>query len=150
MVTNRPSPLFKLTVWRPCRWEREYLDLRGGLADRTSYQESIYSWETSEDPYGAIADVGQSRHVQESLRQFEPGQPPSERSIEKLREAITAIDGALTATDDSAWSDSQGRERLLDGDTLLLRQHKLLALYHHLQWVCDTFASVPDANITIR
>ncbi len=49
MVTS----VLRLRVWRPCRWEREYLDVnKQRPAEVTSFQECIYSWE----PFSNLSD----------------------------------------------------------------------------------------------
>ncbi len=150
MVNN--SSQLRLRVWRPSRWKREYLDTnKNGLADVTSFQECVYSWEPFGDPFGSVTSSEQTQRLQEVLMEnFALERPCHERGIENLREAIQVMDEILSGKYDSLWGDSEEFGRLSNGENVNLRQHQLLALRQHIQWVCDTFASVPGVNVSLH
>ncbi len=64
---------------------------------------------------------------------------------------IKALDNIIKDKNGSDWVYSQKEWRQLpDGESLNLREHPLLALRQHLQWVYDTFKSIPHVNVTFR
>ncbi|MEH2127206.1 hypothetical protein [Nostoc sp.] len=154
MKTNSSSPL-KLIVWQPCRWEKKYLDIStNALVEPTFYQQPIYSWEPFGDPFGSVTSSEQTQRLREELiEKFTLGIKPEKRGIEQLQQVIQVIDEILS-NDESSWSDSEElgllSRRLSNSDTVNLRQHQLLALRQHIQWVCDTFVSVPDVNVSLH
>lgn len=125
---------------------------QGRSVDRTSFQESIYSWEPAESPLDSITSTEFTQPLQDVMEQFspEPELSPSKRSVAELRKVIQTIDGILANAEGAAWGESESSRRLPNGESVNLWQHRLLALRQHLQWVCDTFSSVPGANITLR
>jgi hypothetical protein len=138
-------------VWRPCRWEREYLDVnKHRPADITSFQECIYSWEPFSNIFDSITNSESAETLKISLLEdFAPAHPPGERVVEKLSKVINNIDDILQNGSD--WTESQKEFRpLSDGKSLNLREHQLLALRQHIQWVYDTFKSIPYVNVTFR
>lgn len=151
MTSNNSSPL-KLIVWRPCRWKKQYLDTnRNALVDPTSYQEQIYSWEPFGDPFGSLTSSEQTQRLREELiEKFAPSIKPEKRGIEQFQHVIQVIDEILFNKDESSWSDSEELRPLSKNDSVNLRQHQLLALRQHIQWVCDTFVYVPDVNVSLH
>lgn len=151
MFSNNSSPL-KLRVWRYCRWKKEFLDTnKNGLADVTGFQECLYSWEPIGDPFGSVTSGEQTQRLREELiEKFALGIKLEERGIEQFKKVIQLIDEILSNEDESSWSDLAELEHLSHDDSVNLRQHQLLALRHHIQWVCDTFANVPDINVSLR
>ncbi|MBD2516025.1 hypothetical protein H6G93_13575 [Nostoc sp. FACHB-973] len=150
MIGNNSSPL-KLTIWQPCRWEKKYLDTNTNtLVDPTFYQQQIYSWEPSEHPFDSVTSSEQTQRLREELiEKFTLGIKPEKRGIEQFKQVIQVIDEILS-NDESSWSDSEETRPLSNSDTVNLRQHQLLALRQHIQWVCDTFANVPDVNVSLH
>lgn len=151
MLSNNSSPL-KLRVWRSCRWEKEFLDTnKNGLADVTAFQECLYSWEPVGDPFGSITSSEQTQRLREELiENFSLEIQPQEREIENFKQVIQVIDNILSNEHDSSWSDLEEMGRLSNVDSVNFRQHQLLALRQHIQWVCDTFVNVPDINVSLH
>ena len=149
MVTEKTKSL-RLKIWRPCRWERDVLDLsKSGPADGDHFLECIYSWEPSEDPWGGIPDVQDTQALQENLcDRFAPENNPKQRSISDLVESLKKIDQILCDNNKAVWSDSE--ETLPDERGVNLRIHRLLAFRNHLKWICDTFADIPGISVTLR
>jgi hypothetical protein len=150
MSNENISPL-RLCVWLPCRWEREYFDItKRHPAEVTSFQECIYSWEPNGDPFSSVTSSEQLQRLREVLENFAPENTPSERGIENLKNALKVMDEILSNTDNSSWGYSEEYGQNANGEQVNLRQHHLLALRQHIQWVSDTFSSVPETNVTIR
>ncbi|GAX35953.1 hypothetical protein [Nodularia sp. NIES-3585] len=151
MCSNNSSPL-RLQVWRSCRWKKEFLDTnKNDLADVTAFQECLYSWEPVEHPFGSITSGEQTQRLtKELIENFSLGIKPEERGIEQFKKVIQVIDDILSHENESAWSDLEEFGHLSNYDSVNLRQHRLLALRQHIQWVCDTFANVPDISISLR
>lgn len=150
MNSNSSSPL-KLVVWQPCRWKKKYLDTNtNALVEPTFYQEQIYSWQPFGDPFGSITSSEQTQRLREELiEKFTLARKPEKRGIEQFKQVIHVIDEILS-NDESSWSDSEEFGRLSNGDSINLRQHQLLALRQHIQWVCDTFVNVPNVNVSLH
>ncbi|MBU7582780.1 MAG: hypothetical protein KAF91_07690 [Nostoc sp. TH1S01] len=150
MNSNISSSL-KLIVWQPCRWKNKYLDTNThGLVDPTFYQEQIYSWEPFGDPFGSVTSSEQTQRLREELiEKFTLEINPEKRGIEQFKKVIQVIDEILS-NDESSWSDLEELGGLSNSDSVNLRQHQLLALRQHIQWVCDTFVNVPDVNVSIH
>ncbi|MBD2279940.1 hypothetical protein [Aphanizomenon flos-aquae] len=150
MISNSSSPL-RLRIWRPCRWNKEYLDTKdNSLADMGAYQECLYSWEPFGDPFGSVTSSEQTQRLREELMEkFALAKPVQERGIKQFKQVISVIDEILSNKDESSWSDSEESRQLSNGESINLRQHQLLALRQHIQWVCDTFANVPDVNVSL-
>lgn len=152
-MANDISPSIKLTVWRPVRWNREYLDVKlGQPADLFSFQQSVYSLEIQESPFDGIEDAEKTEIIRAALLdKFAPEVPHTDRTIEALSEVLSLI-SSLSQSGESSWSDSEQEQRLpgREKSNIGLRQHRLLALRSQLQWLYDTFRHVPDASITIR
>lgn len=151
MISNISSSL-RLNIWRSCRWRKQYLDTRNnGIADVTSYQECLYSWEPFGDPFSSLTNSEQTQRLREELiEKFSLENPFSERGIENLQQAIQVINEILSKDGESSWGDSEETRSLSNGDNINLRQHQLLALSQHLQWVCDTFVNVPSVNVSFH
>lgn len=141
----------RLRVWRPYRLEKEYLDTnKNALVDVTSFQECLYSWEPFGDPFGSVTSSEQTQRLREELMEkFAPERPVDERGIENLKNAIKVMDYILSSKDNSSWGDSEDVGYLSNGENVNLRQHQLLALRQHIQWVCDTFVNVPGVNVSL-
>ena len=151
MISNSSSPL-RLSIWRPCRWNKEYLDTKdNSLADMGAYQECLYSWEPFGDPFGSVTSSEQTQRLREELMEkFALAKPVQERGIKQFKQVISVIDEILSNKDESSWSDSEESRQLFNGESINLRQHQLLALRQHIQWVCDTFVNVPDVNVSFQ
>ncbi|MTJ48256.1 hypothetical protein [Dolichospermum sp. UHCC 0259] len=151
MISNSSSPL-RLRIWRPCRWNKEYLDTKdNSLADMGAYQECLYSWEPFGDPFGSVTSSEQTQRLREELMEkFALAKPVQERGIEQFKQVIIVIDEILSNKYESSWSDSEESRQLFNGESINLRQHQLLALRQHIQWVCDTFVNVPDVNVSFQ
>ncbi|MUG97090.1 hypothetical protein F7734_34040 [Scytonema sp. UIC 10036] len=151
MSSNSSSQL-QLRVWQSCRWRREYLDTnKNGLADITSFQECIYLWEPFSDPFGSVIGTELTQQLREVLiENFALARPPHERGIENLKKAIEVMDTILSSKNDSSWGDSEEFGYLSNGGNVNLRQHHLLALRQHIQWIYDTFVGVPGVNVSLR
>lgn len=149
MSSNSSSPL-KLVVWQPCRWKKKYLDTNtSALVEPTFYQEEIYSWEPFGDPFGSVISSEQTQRLREELiENFTLATKPEERGIKQFKQVIQVIDEILS-NDESSWSDLEQLGRLSNSDSVNLRQHQLLSLRQHIQWVCDTFVNVPDVNVSL-
>jgi hypothetical protein len=142
----------QLRVWRPCRWEREYLDVnKQRPAEVASFQECIYSWEPFSNLLDSITHTEQTETLGEVLENFAPTHSPEKRKVEKLKMVIEALDNIIKDKDGSNWIDSQRElKQSPEGESLNLREHPLLALRQHIQWVYDTFKSIPHVNVTFR
>lgn len=114
-----------------------------------SFQECIYSWELLEDPFAA-ATPEQTEEIRKIFSNFAPDKSPHERELQVLKGCIQTFDEVLKTSDNFSWSESQSFIRLQDGDVINFRQHRLLALRQHLQWIYDSFGDVPGANLTLR
>lgn len=81
-------------VWRPCRWEREYLDVdKHRPADITSFQECIYSWEPFSNIFDSITNSEPAEALKRSLLEdFAPTYSPDKRGIDNLSKVINNID----------------------------------------------------------
>jgi hypothetical protein len=144
------SPSLKLNVWRPCRWEREYLNLENrGIALPDSFQECLYVWEACENPRDALTKPRDSDRFQEVMELFLPEKTPLERSIAKLSCVCELLDDLLSL-DEDIWMESAMNITVFHENTITLRQNRLLAFRHQIQWVYDTFLTVPQANVTLR
>ncbi len=150
-MTITQAPAFRLSVWRPVRWSDEFLDTREGRpANAAAFHESIYSWILIDNPVDAIQDRDQSDVLEkEILQQFAPEQPPQDRGIEKLHKKLEILDNILT-THGATWMDSAHSVTSEPDAEINLRMNRLLAFRQALQWVCDTFRDVPQANVTLR
>ncbi|MDM3846345.1 hypothetical protein [Anabaena sp. AL93] len=151
MISNSSSPL-RLRIWRPCRWNKEYLDTKdNSLADMGAYQECLYSWEPFGDPFGSVTSSEQTQRLREELMEkFALAKPVQERGIKQFKQVISVIDEILSNKDESSWSDSEESRQLLNSESINLRQHQLLALRQHIQWVYDTFVNVIDVNVSLH
>ncbi|MBN3889414.1 MULTISPECIES: hypothetical protein [unclassified Nostoc] len=150
MSSNSSSPL-KVVLWQPCRWGKKYLDTNtNALVEPTFYQEEIYSWEPFGDPFGSVTSSEQTQRLREELiEKFTLVIKPEKRGIEQFKQVIQVIDEILS-NDQSSWSDLEELGRLSNSDSVNLRQHQLLALRQHIQWVCDTFVNVPNVNVSLH
>lgn len=150
MNSNSPSPL-KLIVWRPCRLEKKYLDTnKNVLVEPIDYQEEIYSWEPAGDPFGSVTSSEQTQRLREELiEKFTKEIKPENRGIQQFKQVLELIDEILS-NDESSWSDLEELGRLSNSDSVNLRQHQLLALRQHIQWVCDAFVNVPGINVSLH
>ena len=152
MIMNNSSSSLRIRVWRPCRWNKEYLDTNdNSLADMGAYQECLYSWEPFGDPFGSVTSSEQTQRLREELiEKFALAKPLQERGIEQFKQVINVIDEILSNKDESSWSDSEESRQLSKGESINLRQHQLLALRQHIQWVYDTFVNVIDVNVSLH
>ena len=149
----RESPNLRLSVWRPVRWNRQYMDVKKGKpANISSFHEQIYSWEMQESPLDAIEDAEKAESMRTALFDgFGPERSPSQRGIEALENVLSLLDEML-AGGSSSWTDSAQEQEFPDRQQspVCIRQQRLLALRCRLQWICDTFRDVPGAAITLR
>ena len=84
--------VLQLRVWRPCRWEREYLDVnKQRPAEVTSFQECIYSWEPFSNLLDSITHIEQTETLREKLETFTPTYSPEKREIENLKGVLGRI-----------------------------------------------------------
>ncbi|MEH1814814.1 MAG: hypothetical protein V7K26_24920 [Nostoc sp.] len=150
MSSNSSSPL-KIVLWQPCCWGKKYLDTNtNALVEPTFYQQEIYSWEPFGDPFGSVTSSEQTQRLREELiESFTLVIKPEKRGIEQFKKVIQVIDEILS-NGESSWSDLEELGRLSNSDSVNLRQHQLLALRQHIQWVCDTFINVPDVNVSVH
>ena len=146
-------PDIRLSVWRPLRWSRQYLDVKQGEpADLSSFHEQIYHWEMQESLFDAIEDPTKAEEIRsELIDTFLPIKDPSERGIKTLEGAVRLLD-KIFDSGTSSWTDSGQEREYPDNDKLpvCIRQQRLIAFRWRLQWVCDTFCDVPGASITLR
>ena len=151
----RESPNLRLSVWRPVRWSRQYLDVKKGKPaniSSSSFHEQIYSWEMQESPLDGIEDAEKAESMRTALFDgFGPERSPSQRGIEALENVLSLLDEML-AGGSSSWTDSAQEQEFSDKQQspVCIRQQRLLALRCRLQWICDTFRDVPGAAITLR
>ncbi len=149
--------LFRLNVWRPARIERSLMyenrDANGeGISELQEghLHEQIYSWRLGGDVWTALRDDDDSKNIKKSLTTgFECGLPPNERGFGKMGSILTELRDYLTEESNRSW---QMWDQLTDEDDQdsAYQVQPLLALYHHLQWLCDVFQDVPGASVTIR
>lgn len=150
-MTSVTLPTFNLRIWRPCRWDREYLDTATrGPAIAEHFQECLYSWSPPNSPFDCISDPDATERLRNALLDtFAPSNPSSERGLDAVATVITLIDEILEHESASSWAELAHTTRTTAGEQLQLRQHPLLALRHHLQWLFDTFKHAPSTSITI-
>jgi hypothetical protein len=119
MISNSSSPL-RLRIWRPCRWNKEYLDTKdNSLADMGAYQECLYSWEPFGDPFGSVTSSEQTQRLREELMEkFALAKPVQERGIKQFKQVISVIDEILSNKDESSWSDSEESRQLSNGESI--------------------------------
>ena len=147
-----PSTVFRLQVWKPCRWDRQYLSSdTGAPATDEAFQECIYVWEPLGDPFACITAPEETRQLRDALIEaFAPGRPVGERAVEGLQKPLDIIDRILNTPGIVSWADSPYALRTSGEEVLHLRQHMLLALRQHLQWVLDIFKHAPRVSVTVR
>jgi hypothetical protein len=98
-----------------------------------------------------VTSSEQTQRLREELMEkFALAKPLQERGIEQFKQVINVIDEILSNKYESSWSDSEESRQLFNGESINLRQHQLLALRQHIQWVCDTFINVPDVNVSFQ
>jgi hypothetical protein len=150
MQTLTDNPTLRVNVWRPCRWDRDYMDQQGPIDTRV-IQECLYAWEPYEDVFGSISSPDRTTQLREALlERFAPLNSPEARDFTHLAAAIELIDQILAGEDESMWADSEARQAVSMNESINLRQHRLLAFRHHLQWIFDTFQHVLGVNLTVR
>jgi hypothetical protein len=123
----------------------------GAVVAPDELHELLYAWETSEDVLGSIATSSDAAEVRQAL--FDPAAAaptPAGRTIRDLRVAIGVIERILDTPEATAWGDSMEARSLPNGQSLSLRQHRLLALRSHLDWICSTFENMPNVFVTVR
>ena len=146
------SVKFRISVWRDFNPKRTVVghslnNQERGLMFPDNLQEEVYSWQTSEDPFGGVADVT----VRDQLRShlfdhLEPSRPPSERKLTVLAEFITSAEKALSAGY-TEWTTSQASAT---EDELADKVDSLLALTLHLKWLSSCFADRPGISVSVR
>jgi hypothetical protein len=116
-----------------------------------SLQKCLYTWEPASDPFVGIYDSQRGRPIEDSLLDaFSTSKPMEQRGLDALQKPLALIDALLQTPGASSWSDSEHIIRTPLDEPLHLRQHTMLALRHHLQWILDTFEHGPQISITVR
>lgn len=146
------SVSLQLCVWRPSRFQHSHMNVENGFyMDGSLFHEQIYKWETKEDILGAVTNSDLTENLRIVLiDHFNPANSFELRRIKYLENSLRVMDELLSDKSFSDWGDVIDTRRIVTNEPLHLRQHKLLALRQHIQWIYDTFSLVPDANITIR
>jgi hypothetical protein len=136
---------FRLTFWRPIKWERNLLDLeKKDMVSQNVLCEEVYIWDPAGDILNSIIDSD----VRENLREmlivgFSPDGPVNKRKVDDLRNVLKLIK-KLIAEKKSEWSPCP-REYSNDS----IRANLLLSFLNHIEWICSIFENVPDISITI-
>ena len=147
---------FRLAVWRPIRLERSVAveaNERDGCEwplARQRLHEQVYQWQPHEDVWGGLTKASDAQELRKVLiEQFDPYQPPTERTIAKLEHAI-AIARRIISEGNSQWSDCETPIEDQQSDELTFRANILASLCRHLEWVCAIFRNLPGTSVTIR
>lgn len=157
MTTTDKNPAIRLLVWRPVRWSSRHqlLDTKAGHpADASNFHESIYCWEMQDNPLDAVENPELSEKIdQEIINAFRPELSPTDRCINALPEKLALLDQIIT-DNPVPWMGSTSpfasKDAHDDNADVEPRLNRLLAFRHILQWVYDTFRTVPDASVTFR
>ena len=144
--------LLRLQIWQPCRWNRNYLSANNGRpVESEAFLEQIYQWKSADqvDLYASTTSEA-TQSLRLLLEDFAPDRPIKQRGIQQLSGVLQTIRGILDGEESLLWSASVQEQELPHQETVNLNVHPLLAFYLHLQWVYDTFCTVPDASITLQ
>lgn len=150
---------FHLDVWRPLKAHRRIsfgIEDRDGNARQTDITQSdrlyeqVYSWNLKGDPWVALGDDEVCKNIQEELTTgFDFNEPPEKRSFEKLSSIVEKIGKYLEDDNNRPWQYWIQPDNENDSDGSFQLQ-PILALYHHLKWLCELFEDLPGASVTIR
>lgn len=157
----------RLSVWRPAKLDRsvdysppmieqpEAIDpnQNGGrhpFSTQHLYEE-IYRWSSDVDFLSGISNPEQSARIAESLvTSFDSTLSPHQRDMATFGALVTELEGICRAEDQSAWLDCPHIEVGEKGEPVIIRMAPVLALFHHLSWVHETFRHIPGASVTFR
>ena len=113
--------------------------------------EQLYSWEPSEDIWGSLIDVEQTRRARTVLVEaFDPSLPVRERSIGHLEKSLLVLKEILDIPTATAWSECSQTDESSQETQNNLRANTILLLYRHLEWLWNIFRHVPGASVTVR
>ena len=146
MEDDKVKP-FRITFWRPSRWERALLDIEeGGPADVSRFLEEAYTWEPAESIWDSLVKADTDRMRELLVEGFSPDKPLEKREIRSFRSVLEEIE-RIVADGRAEWKDCQQTDE--SGD-VNLRANLLLSFLHHLTWICNVFADVPGISITVH
>jgi hypothetical protein len=139
---------FQITFWRSIHWERRLLDGKeGGLAEQERFLEEIYTWSPASSIWDVIIDKDVTEQLRASLLEgFSPDKLPSERKIEHFRGILEDIEKIIKSKQ-TDWG--KINQPIDNGEDDVLSANSVLSFLHHLTWLCNIFADVPEISITI-
>lgn len=145
------APEIRITVWRPVSWDGDYLDTSTREpASLSNLHEPVYRYEVSDSPFDGVPSPEVTASLKDALARFAPQEPLEQRTIAHLRELVAQIFEIL-ASQEVDWMDSP-EEIVLAADELPVqkRQNRLLAFASRLQWLCDTFETIPEVSVSMQ
>ena len=152
-MTETSSPL-RISIWKSFIPRRTViaLDKQNNslqVVDGDNLQEEVYSWYTLESPFDGIADGEVRRKLREKLvERLNTSRPPSERSIDVLKEFIFDAEEAIIESDKVEWTSSQSG--IGDDEDYADRINSLLAIILHLKWLTECYADCPNISVSVR
>lgn len=120
------------------------------LLDSDKLHQLIYQWKAKGDIWIGFSEGESTQKIKtELLDGFAFEIPPAERTVGTLQKITKAISSYLITEpiEWQAWTDNYNDD--MDSDHGL-RLNVVLSFCHQLQWICDVFADVPGASVTIR
>ena len=137
---------FRVTFWRPIKWERNLLDLeKKDMVELSCFCEEVYVWTPAENVLDSITDYDAREKLNEMLVVgFSPDKPVDRRKVDDLQNVLIFIK-KLIADKKSEWSPCSQKY-----NDELIRANLLISFLNHVEWICDIFVNVPDISVTIR
>ena len=152
---------FTLGVWRPIRYGRAlyYINHRTNSEgeysiDSSPYDklyEQIFVWSPEEDVWGSI----QNEELRNQIRgrfidTFRYDVEPADRSIEALSKFVLWLD-ELIKNPEVIYPISTSTP-VTNGPTVgtCIRTISTIALLRHLDWIVESFKSIPNISIVVR
>ncbi len=150
------EPLLRLDVWRPVRPSRRLAyaeQVNDGpsvsVLQEDCLHEQAYSWTPKGDIWMALADTDKAEQIKEALRtDFSDSLPPEKRGFAEMKALVRKIKDYLAEENNRQWQSWE--QPINDDQDNLYRMQPLLALYHHLKWLCEVFQDIPGASVTVR
>ncbi|WP_144080279.1 hypothetical protein [Gloeobacter kilaueensis] len=140
----------KISIWHPSSLQQNFIDTGSNtLVDTSSFYECIYSLELPQSTLNSITCNKRSDALRDALNIQLSDDLTSNKTVQDFDRLIKLVDDIL-GENVSSWISTEQEEKLKNGDAITLRQHQLLSLRHHLQWIYDTFCHLPGIAISIR
>jgi hypothetical protein len=152
-----PETLFRLEVWRPARLGRRLVrdaktQSRGFVALQSdSIHEQAYGWRLQGDVWTSLGNSSEAKQIRVDLMaQFAADLPPEKRGFDALEALVERMGAFLGDGGNRAWQAWEPAGPLGEDADDLCQIQPVLALYHHLRWLCDVFHDLPGASVTVR